>query len=214
MNLLRSFRVATALAALALITGCASLNTVSADVSTFGTWPAGQAPGSYAIERLPSQQQADADQIALEDAAGRALEAVGFTPTPVGTPADYTVQIGARISAQQRAPWDDPMWWGAWGPRWSTLSWYQPGWGWGYGRGYGAGIGWRGTWAMESTDYQREVGVLIRERASGQAVYEARAQSSGVTRGSTAVLGAMYTAALKDFPQVQAKPHTVTVQLP
>lgn len=211
---MKHLRLLAATTVLTLAAGCASLNTVSADVSTFGTWPAGQAPGTYAIERLPSQQNADADQLALEDAASRALEQVGFTPAAVGTPADYTVQIGARISAQQRAPWDDPMWWGAWGPRWSSLSWYQPGWGWGYGPGYGPGWGVRGTWAMDTTDYRREVGVLIRERASGQAVYEARAQSSGVTRGSTALLGALYGAALKDFPQVQSKPHTVTVQLP
>ena len=206
-----NLRLVAASAVCVLATGCASLNTVSADVSTYGTWPAGKAPGSYAIDRLPSQPNPDPDERALEDAASRALEAAGFTPAAAGHAPDYLVQIGARVSAQQRAPWDDPRWWGAWGPRWSTMSWYQPGWGWGWSQG----MVWRGGyWAAEPTDYRREVGVLIRERATGQAVYEARAQSSGVTRGSTALLGALYGAALKDFPQVQAQPRTVTIQLP
>src|SRR6185436_3398857 len=67
-----------AAAALSL-TGCAALNTVSADAQTFGSWPAGRQPGTFAFERLPSQQRNEASQASLEDAARGALLKAGFT---------------------------------------------------------------------------------------------------------------------------------------
>jgi hypothetical protein len=45
-----------ALLGAAALTGCAGLNTISGEVSSFGGWPAGRALGSYGFERLPSQQ--------------------------------------------------------------------------------------------------------------------------------------------------------------
>ena len=38
------------------LAGCASLNVLDAEVSSFSRWPAGRAPATYAFERLPSQQ--------------------------------------------------------------------------------------------------------------------------------------------------------------
>ncbi|RZL35201.1 MAG: hypothetical protein EOP35_15220, partial [Rubrivivax sp.] len=63
--------VLTSLAAAALLaaTGCAGPYTVSADVSSYGNWPADRKPGTYAFDRLPSQQQneeASKRQAALE----------------------------------------------------------------------------------------------------------------------------------------------------
>ena len=43
------------LAALVL-SGCAGLNNVTSEVSSYGQWPADRKPASYAFERLPSQQ--------------------------------------------------------------------------------------------------------------------------------------------------------------
>ena len=41
---------------LALLAGCAAMRSLSTEVSSYGEWPAGRQPGSYAFERLPSQQ--------------------------------------------------------------------------------------------------------------------------------------------------------------
>ena len=46
---------ALALAAFALA-GCASLDSVDADVSSYSRWPADRGATTYAFERLPSQQ--------------------------------------------------------------------------------------------------------------------------------------------------------------
>ncbi|MDH5541307.1 MAG: DUF4136 domain-containing protein, partial [Rhizobacter sp.] len=84
--------------ALALLGGCASLNTVRSEVVTYGAWPAERKPGRYAFERLPSQQANAVRQAELEAAAARALAAAGFTAAPDAAQADVIVQIGARIS--------------------------------------------------------------------------------------------------------------------
>jgi hypothetical protein len=38
------------------LSGCASLNTVVSDVSSYGQWPTQRKPNTYRFERLPSQQ--------------------------------------------------------------------------------------------------------------------------------------------------------------
>ena len=80
-------------------------------------------------------------------------------------------------------------------------------------------VGWPGPyWAsrtrLDTPEYQREVGVLIRDRASGQPLYEARARNDGITSGGQTMLTAMFTAALKEFPKVQNETHDVDVILP
>ena len=108
--------VLTSLAAAATlaITGCAGPFTVSADVSSYGSWPAGRKPGTFAFDRLPSQQQneeATKRQTALEDAARVALEKAGFQPATDAKSADILVTLGARVTAYDPVPWDDPLWW-------------------------------------------------------------------------------------------------------
>ena len=83
-------------AAALLVAGCASLNSVAVDVSSQGSWPADRKPGSYAVERLPSQQANAAEQDRIEAAALPALEAAGFTRVPLEQ-ADVLVQVGARV---------------------------------------------------------------------------------------------------------------------
>ena len=56
--------------------------------------------------------------------------------------------------------------------------------------------------------------MLIRDRASGEPLYEARARNDGVTNGGAPVLTAMFAAALKEFPKVQNEPHDVDVVMP
>ena len=51
------------------LSACGSTYVISADVSSFGSWPEGRKPASYAFDRLPSQQQDTERQAALESAA-------------------------------------------------------------------------------------------------------------------------------------------------
>ena len=105
-------KTAALLATAALVGGCASLNSVDSEVSSFSRWPTGRAPATYAFERLPSQQDRPEQQQRLEDAARSAVEAAGFAPAADPKGADVTVQVGARITAYDRSPFDDPFWWG------------------------------------------------------------------------------------------------------
>ena len=192
-------KVFAALAAVTALAGCASLNDVYTDVSTFSRWPAGRAPTTYAFERLPSQQAQPQQAQMLEDAARLAIERAGFVPASEGSVADVTMQLGARITetfgyaGYARAYWRR----GYWGPgAWGTLGPYA----------------W-GPYYTDFPNYQREVALLIRDKRSGEPLYETRATSEGLSAGIERVLPAMFTASLKDFPVGNAtNPQRVTIR--
>lgn len=195
-----SLRWIAATGALLLAAGCASLGMVSAEVSSFGEWPAGRAPGSYAFERLPSQQaQAEATQ-QLEDAAAPALASAGFQPVAAGAQPDVLVQVGARVSRTDRSPWDDPLWWPGGYGAWRYHPW--------------RGMGWGGSLRLESPRYEREVAVLIRDRSSGKPLFEAHASSEGFQSRAAPLLQPLFAAALMDFPQLGLNPRQVSVPAP
>ena len=199
----RSLLTAAALASVAALGGCAALNTVTSEVATYGDWPSGRAPGRYAFERLPSQNARAERQAELEGAATQALQGAGFKLAASAAEADVIVQIGARVSRTELSPWDDPLWW-----RWGGGYWRNPAWRSPSRLGYSANFnaGWY-------TRYERSVGVLLRDRASGTPLYEAHAQTDGSSAGDNALLAAMFAAALKDFPAVGAvSPRQVSVQ--
>lgn len=220
MTIIQSTRRLVALAALcgaALIAGCASLRSVDTSVATFGAWPADTAPGTYAFDRLPSQEKNLQRQQALENAAAQALAVAGFRPAADGAKPAVMIQIGARIERFEQAPWDDPFWWGGprrfgyggWGAPYGA---YGP---WGPWGGYG-GLR-RGVWAPfppQPDVYQREVALLIRDASTGKALYETRASSDGYSDGGDRVLAAMFDASLKDFPRTDDRAHNVRVELP
>jgi hypothetical protein len=204
------FLAIAAVASAALLAGCASLHSVDTSVATFGAWPADAAPGTYAVERLPSQQANPQRQQSIENAAAQALAGAGFKPAAEGAKPAVIVQIGARIQRFEASPWDDPFWFsgrhrfgypGPWmGP-------YGPyGWG-GFRHGYWGG------WPQPDV-YLREVGLLIRDGATGKPLYETRASSDGTTDGGDRLLAAMFDASMKDFPQANAKVHNIRVELP
>lgn len=180
---------------------CASFHQVSCTVSSDGSWPEGRAPGRYAFDRLPSQKAASRadEQAELERLAAAALAAAGFRPAEAGQPADVWVQVGARVNRQQRAPWDDPFWPGAWGRHGLRTPFAHP--------------GWRSSFYLGREAYLREVALLLRDRASGEALFETRASHEGATEGGTDLIGALFLAAMQDFPQARPEPHPVTVAL-
>ncbi|MCB1982973.1 MAG: DUF4136 domain-containing protein, partial [Rhodoferax sp.] len=83
--------MAAALAA-TLLAGCAALNTMPAEISTWGDWPADRKPGRYAFDRLPSQAAQPEAAARLEDAARAALEAAGCRAAAAGDKPDVLVQ--------------------------------------------------------------------------------------------------------------------------
>jgi hypothetical protein len=197
------------LAALAALTACASIDSVDSDVSSYSRWPTGRAPASYAFERLPSQQAHPEQAQLLEDAARRAVERAGFVPAAEGATPDVGIQLGARVTETDRSPFDDPFWYGPPGAFHRPFVTYGP-----FGRPFW-GPSWRyGYWGpgYDFPYYEREVAVLIRDKRSGEALYEARASSDGTSAAVTTLLPAMFGAALQDFPNGSAvNPHRVRV---
>jgi len=178
---------------------CANLGNFAADVATFGTWPAGRAPGSYAIERLPSQESNAEQAQWLEAAVKPALERAGFKPVAAGAQPDVLVQVGARISRAELSPWDDPAWWRGGFGYWRRGPWVGP--------------HWHGSLRYTSPRYDREVAVLLRDRETGKPLYEARASSESWNGLDAEVLGKLYAAALMDFPATGINPRQVMVPL-
>ena len=180
-----------------VLAGCAGMNSVSNDVYSFGDWPSGRAPGSFAFDRLPSQQALGEETDRVEAAARPALERAGFVPAAQGQSPDVLVQVGARSTRSDRGVWDDPFWWrGGFGYS-RHGPWFGPSW------------GWQARYDMPRV--QREVAVLIRDRASGKPIFEARATNETMISTDAETLSAMFEATLVDFPRLGVNPRRVVV---
>jgi hypothetical protein len=202
-------RIAISVVALAALAGCASINSLDSEVSSYGRWPAERKPATYVFERLPSQQAHPEQAQLLEDSARHALESAGFMPAAEGQAPDVSIQLGARITETDRSPFDDPLWYGPWGSFHRPFVYGrfgQPFWGpsWRYG---GWGPGYDLPW------YEREVAVLIRDKRSGEPLYETRANSDGASSAVPALLPAMFSAAMRDFPAGGSNPRRVSIPL-
>lgn len=193
-----------ALAAVGGLAGCASMNQITVDVASFGQWPAGRAPGAYAIERMLSQQQGSVEQLRLEAAARGALERAGFQPAPSAATADVLVQVGSR-EGRLVDPWSDFNWgwriggWRGFGPVVPRAGGY---WGWSIG----------GAWPSDNTRDFREVALQILDRPSRQPLIEAHVRFEARIVDDS-VLPALYEAALQGFPNLPAGERRVTVSL-
>jgi hypothetical protein len=190
-------RLAITLILAAALNGCAVLNTLHTEVSTYGQWPVGRAPGSYAFERLPSQQasaKAQDAQDALESAARPALREAGFTEAPDGQEPEVRVQVAARLTRVDTSAWDPPF---SFGGQWA------------WGRSSWWGLGWQ----VAPPRREREVGLVVRDHATGRVLYEARAGHEGSAVGDSRLLAAMFSAALRDFPNSGVNPRVVRVPL-
>ena len=177
------------------LTGCASTRLVDSDVQSFSQLTGAPARPTYDFERLPSQQAQGAQQSAVEDQARLALAKVGLRQDNAAP--FYRVQAHARIDLQAYPDyWDGPGW--GWG-------------GWGGGRGFYGGLSMR---FPPPTLYRREVGLILREAASGTVVYETRAVHEGVWTDNPAVFAAMFDAALNGFPTPPTGPRRIVLEIP
>ncbi len=180
----------------ALLTGCSGMRLVDSQVNSFA--PSSVPVGSrYRFERLPSQQ-ANPAQDRLESMAEQALTQVGLTRD--NQAARYSVQVSATQRAQQYVL-DRP-----------ALGWNL---GWMFGNGgisVGSGMLFPGLDAR--TSFWREVGLVVRERASQAVVFESRAVHEGPWSDSEAILSAMLDAALQGFPNPPAGERRVNIEIP
>lgn len=190
------------LASALLFGGCAGISTVPIDVSSQGDWPAERKAGTYAIERLPSQQANAAEQDRIEAAALPAIEAAGFKSAPLDD-ADVLIQVGARAFEVPRYdPFAHSFFWRH---DWWLYRRYDPFF---YGPGFG-----RGYYYNDFPDIQLETAILMRDRRSQRIVYETRAAVVG-RWSSQALLPLLFEASMKDFPTPAISPRTVIMSLP
>lgn len=184
----------------ALLSGCATGYRLDNQVQSFSGLLGGlPANPTYTFERLPSQANQPA-QAQLEALADPALFAAGFRRDDAAP--RYTVQVTARVQ-RVLSPWADPWdpWWG-----WGGFGYAGPRAGWGYG--------WGGPYPrMDQAWFEREVGILVREKSGGRVVYETRASSDGPWLDAAVVLPAMFQAALQGFPNPPAGPRRVDIQI-
>ena len=182
-----------ALAALVL-TGCAGMSSIVSDVSSYSQWPAGRAPPSDVLERQPSQHAPAPRDDTVEGPARHAVAPARVSEAKDAQSADVQVQLGARIHRWDPWPYADPFW-GRWG-------WGRPRYGW-----------WGPPMMADTPRYEREVAVLMRDRRTGQVLYETRASNESLSGGDGTTFAAMFEAALKDFPQPAVNPRRVAVPL-
>jgi hypothetical protein len=176
-------------------------------VSTYGDWPAGRSPGTYAFDRLPSQAApgSPADvQAQLEYAAAPAVQQAGFVEAAAGTEPDVRIEVSTRLLRMELGPFANGPW--------------RPGFGVGVGVGGKRrvpGAGWSMGMGLHASTprYEREVVLLIRDRATGRPLYEARATSESATSGDATIVRAMFEAAMSRFPVADAGPKVVRVPL-
>jgi hypothetical protein len=183
-----------ALSATTLLGGCATGYLLENRVQAF-TIPdlAVTPPVTYRFERLPSQRF-EPSQEGLEGLAYPVLQKAGLLRDDA-TPR-YSVQVSAGIQ-RILAPWADPW----------------PHWGWGFGPG---GAGWstyRTIPYIESSWFQREVRVIVRELATHRVVFEGHAANEGPWLDNIYVLPAMFEAALQGFPNPPEGRRRVSIQV-
>ncbi len=148
--------------------------------------------------RLPSQDQPLSRAAEWEQLAAPALAKAGLKPASAGSAPDLIVSLGVRVGVSDADPWADPLWY-----RWNAPLYH-----------WRFGLPPRAHPMFIERRYEREVGVLLRDRASGSALYEARASLDGATRGDDRLIAALFEAALGDFPQARPQSHEVSVTLP
>ncbi len=193
--------IAIALIASALLAGCASTLRMDNTVQSFSALSEVPAASGYRYERLPSQRL-DPAQPQLETLTDAALARAGLRRDDA-SPA-FTVQVWGRMQYAV-SPWAQPRFggWSGWGGVGLASH---------HGMGMSLGIGFP-IGAVDSPWYQREVGLILREVASGRVVYETHAFHEGYWIDPARAWPAMVEAALQGFPQPPSGVRRVDITL-
>lgn len=183
------------IATVLLLAGCASVRVVDNEVQSFSTLRALPTAAAFRFDRLPSQQTPSPRRDNLDRMVEQALSKVGLRRDDAA--AHYTVQVGVRVQREDRADWPDPFWhWGMPGHRFSR---FHP---------------WSSPWLHTTPWYQREISLTLRDLLTGQVVYETHASQEGPWGDTEAILPAMFSAALTDFPTAPAGVRKINVEIP
>ncbi|MCX7814526.1 MAG: hypothetical protein N2256_03430 [Tepidimonas ignava] len=200
-----------ALALLAL-GGCASTERLEHTVNSQPAWRADArpAPGDrYVFERLPSQRSGDTareqdqlEAIATEVLASHGLQRDEAASGAAASAVPWGVQLVARSVKYPYAPWDAPDPRPGWVPYGQVM----------VGRGVVSSIGLQ--WHLRPPYYVREVALTVRDRRSGEVVYETRATQDGPWADTPTLWRALLSAALDGFPQPPSGPRRVVIEQP
>ena len=193
---------ACAVVTLLVLTACAGMGTVDTDVTAFSKWTAAP-PGpnaTYRFERLPSQQQPQEQQDAVELAARAALAKVGMALNPAAP--RYAVQV---VASSQ--PVNDSA--SGFGGPGVFLGGGSGGGGGGVGVGLSFPLG-----RSASSSARHDLTIVMREVATQQVVFETRATHAGASGDKLAVLPAMMEAALRGFPEPPLGTRRISVEVP
>ncbi len=184
--------------------GCSTLRVVDSDVTAFYQWGAAPpGPGTaYRFERLPSQRVVGAQQDYVEGLARSALAKVGMEADAAAP--RYSVQVTVNTLVIVRLPLDAP---GYDGFGFATPGVFLD------GGSRGASLGLSLPMRFSEPYYRRELGLLMRDLASNQVVFESRAVSEGAQGETLPVLSAMLDAALRGFPQPPAGTRRFQIQI-
>ncbi|WP_394791335.1 DUF4136 domain-containing protein [Rhodoferax sp.] len=184
------------LAAVVLLSGCANLWRVQSEVHSFTSGATVVTPATFRFERLPSQQADAANQAQLEAIALPALARAGLVLDANST--RYSLQITAQ--ALEAVLWDELYGYngpwiggGPFGPRWP----YQP-----------------RLMREPPRLYQRQIGLALRELATGQVVYESHASYDSRWPIDNKFMPILFDAALQGFPNPPQGGRTVTIDIP
>ncbi len=183
------------------LTGCSGLRIVDSDVRAYTTAQPVSVPATYRFELLPSQQAPHEQRFALQDMVQAELDKVGMRRDDAAP--QYSVRFDLRVQRDARSPWSDA---GFGGGYFSAYPVATP---------HGVVYHYRAPLiVMEMPWYRREVSLLMRRLSDGVLVFESNARSDGYWADDSAVLPAMFEAALRDFPNPPAGLRRINIEIP
>lgn len=224
-SILRWFMLLGVVCGVAWLSGCAATS-VTSQVQSFGPWPPGRQPGTFAFDVLPSQQAPQqpgaVSQDKLQAAALPTLKALGFAllPPDQAQRADVLVQLGLSVRVEPRLRYEPYGPFGPFGP-WGL---FPPG-AYAYPHGTygrspphwrGGSVWWGPGWAasMEPPWVTLRVDVILRDRHTSQVLYETHASHDRLGAVDESVLPYLVRAALQDFPDAPPGPRVIDIPLP
>jgi hypothetical protein len=171
----------------AALAGCAGIDSVTSDVSSFGDWPAGRKHRAALPSSACPRSRHRPNRPALEKAAARALAKAGFEPDGGRRGARRAGAAGRALHAHDGVALGRPaVVRGGFGR---------------FHRGPWIGPSWSLGWTYQPPRYEHEVALLLRDRASGKPLYETRAASEASAAPTAPHVAAMFEAAMADFPR-------------